>query len=100
MVAFNKNQMPNSINTVEGVQAWASSVLTALHFQQEVQESPGVVQKVGVAQVFPIEVDGAYQLRFIGRASLPVNQNFFGGGKIWEHVMTLSNASIPADFTT
>ncbi|WNZ28182.1 hypothetical protein HJG54_35300 (plasmid) [Leptolyngbya sp. NK1-12] len=99
MVAFTKGQMPNSINTVEGVAAWATALLTALHFQDEIQEVPGAVQKVAVSQVFPIENQGAYELRYVGRCSLPVNQNFLGGGKIWERVMPLSNASIPAEYT-
>lgn len=100
MVAFTKAQMPNTINSVEGVVAWGTSVLTALHFQEEIQEVPGAVQKVAVSQVFPIDNQGAYELRYVGRCSLPVNQQFFGGGKIWERVMPLSNASIPSEYTT
>jgi hypothetical protein len=100
MVAFNKSQMPNTITSVEAVVAWGTAVLTQLHFQEEIQEVPGAVQKVAVSQVFPIERNGAYELRYVGRCSLPVNTQYLGGGKVWERVGTLSSQAIPTEFTT
>lgn len=100
MVALNKSQIPASITTVEALSAWCTSILTNLHFQQEVLEAPNLSQKVAVSQTFPVEVNGGYQLRYVGRVSLPVADSAFAGGKIWENVSALSNASIPTDFTT
>lgn len=100
MVALNRANIPASITTVEGLAAWCCAVLTNLHFQQEVLEAPNLSQKVAVSQTFPIELNGAYQLRHVGRVSLPVADAYFGGGKIWEHVIALSSASVPTDFTT
>lgn len=98
MVALNRSQIPAAITTVESLAAWCCSLLTNTHFQQEVLEAPNLVQKVAVAQVFPVTNNGAYQLRFVGRVSLPVNDAALAGGKVWEQVGTLSSASIPGEF--
>ncbi|HEY9659180.1 MAG TPA: hypothetical protein V6C65_12055 [Allocoleopsis sp.] len=80
--------------------AWGSAVLTSLHFQQEVLEAPNLAQKVAVSQVFPIELNGGYQLRYVGRASLPVADSYFAGGKVWEHIIPLSGSSVPTEFNS
>lgn len=100
MVALNRSNIPASITTVEALVAWGTAVLTNLHFQQEVLEAPNLSQKVAVSQTFPIELNGGYQLRYVGRVSLPVADAAFAGGKIWEHVIPLSSSSVPTDFTT
>ena len=100
MVALNRAQIPASITTIEALSAWCAAILTQLHFQNEILESPNLVQKVAVSMVFPIQNNGAFQNRFVGRVSLPVLDAYFSGGKIWENVGTLSNQSIPGDFTS
>lgn len=100
MVALNRSNIPASITTVEQLTVWCCAVLTNLHFQQEVLEAPNLSQKVAVSQTFPIELNGGYQLRHVARASLPIADSFFAGGKVWEHVIPLSSASVPADFNT
>lgn len=98
MVALNRSQIPAAITTIEALSVWCTAVLTNLHFQQEVLEAPNLSQKVAVSQVFPIEVNGGYQLRYVGRVSLPMNDTFLAGGYPWEKVGTLSSASVPGDF--
>lgn len=100
MVALNRSQIPASITTIEALAAWCTAILTNLHFQQEVLEAPNLSQKVAVSQTFPIEINGGYQLRYVGRVSLPVTDAYFAGGKIWENVSALSSASVPTEFTT
>lgn len=100
MVALNRANIPASITTVEALAAWCCALLANTHFQTEVQEGPNVIQKVAVAQIFPVQVNSAYQHRFVGRVSLPVQDAWLGGGKIWERVNTLSSASVPGDFNT
>jgi hypothetical protein len=98
MVAFSVSDLPASVNTVEALAVWASTVLNNLHFQQEIQEAPGIIEKVAVSQCFPIQVNGAYEWRHVGRVSVKINSNFQYSGKLWNHVVPLSNASIPQDF--
>jgi len=100
MVALNRSQIPASITTVEALSVWCTALLTHLHFQQEVLEAPNLSQKVAVSQTFPIEVNGGYQLRYVGRVSLPMTDGYFAGGYPWEKVGTLSNAAVPGEFTT
>lgn len=101
MVAFNAAQdLPPNITTVEQLHYWCSLVLTRLHFQQEIQEAPGVIEKVAIAQDFPVVTNAQYTLRVASRASLPYSLDSLQGGKPWIHVQPLSNASIPQDFKT
>ena len=98
MVAFSTADLPASINTVEALAVWATRVLTYLHFQQEIQEAPNVIEKVALSQVFPISTNGVYELRLVGRVSVKINTEYQSTSKIWQHVVPLSSASIPADF--
>jgi hypothetical protein len=98
MVAFQVTDLPPTINTVESLAAWATLVLANLHFQMEIQEEPGVLEKVATAQPFPVVLNGQYQWRYAGRVSLPLNISYQSTGKLWQHIGTLSNASIPQDF--
>lgn len=100
MVAFSPSNLPSSVNTVEKLAVWASSILQELHFQQEIQEAPGVIEKVATSQPFPVQVNGQYQMRIASRTSLPLANTYLQGGKIWTHVQDLSNASIPASYTS
>jgi hypothetical protein len=98
MVALNRNDIPATINTIEALSVWCSAVLTNLHFQMEIQEGTGIVEKVAVSQTFPINSNGQYQWRHVGRQSLALSPDFQMRGKIWEHAQVLSNASVPNDF--
>lgn len=98
MVAFSPSDLPATCTTVEAVAVWSTRVLQNLHFQMEVQEAPGVIEKVAVSQNFPLTNNGVYEHRVIGRVSCKLNPEFQQRGKIWEHVVPLSSASIPADF--
>lgn len=98
MVAFSVNDLPPTINTVEALSAWCTTVLNNLHFQMEIQEAPGVLEKVATSQPFPVVINSQYQWRYTGRVSLPLNPSYQMTGKIWQHVGVLSNASIPNDF--
>lgn len=99
MVALNRSQIPASINTVEALAVWATAVLTNMHFQEQILEAPNLVQKVAVSQTFPIEYNGGFQLRYVGRVSLPMLDRSLAGGRPWENVGTLSSGSIPSEFT-
>jgi hypothetical protein len=101
MVAFTKADMPNDINTVEGVAAWASTVLSTLHLGVEVQEAVGILEPVAMSQPIPWRnpTNGNAGHRYIVRASLELEPNYLDGSlKIWRNVKTLSNAAIPAAF--
>lgn len=98
MVAFSTADLPPTINTVEALAVWSTRLLAYLHFQQEIAEAPGVIEKVAVSQNFPIQNNGVYEHRIVGRVSCKLAPEFQQSGKVWQHVIPLSSASIPADF--
>lgn len=98
MVAFTASDIPSTINTIEALNAWTGAILNYLHFQQEIQEAPGVTEKVAVSQTFPLNNNGVYEWRLVSRSSLKINAEYQSVGKVWRHVVPLSNASIPVDF--
>jgi len=98
MVAWSAADTPPSINTVEAMNAWTAAILSNLHFQQTFEEAPGIVEKIAVSQNFPVVVNGAYEWRLVSRTSLKISPDFQKLGKNWNHVIPMSNASIPADF--
>lgn len=99
MVAVSAADVPFSkITTVEALSVWCAAVLNNLHFQQEITEAPGVIEKVAVSQTFPINNNGTYEWRVVSRTSCKLNSTFQYSGKLWESVVPLSNASIPNDF--
>lgn len=98
MVAFSTADLPTTINTVEGLSAWCACILNNLHFQQTFEEAPGIVEKIAVSQNFPVIVNGAYEWRLVSRTSVKISADFQKTGKIWQHTIPMSNASIPADF--
>lgn len=98
MVAFVASDIPATVNTVEALNVWTAAILNNLHFQMEIQEAPGIVEKVAVSQNFPINNNGVYEWRQVSRTSVKINSTFQGAGKIWSHVVPLSNATIPTDF--
>ena len=98
MVAFSAADLPASINSVEKLSVWATTVLNNLHFQQTIQEAPGVIERVAVSQPFPITSTEPYKWRYVGRVSVELSSNWQGNGKVWEHAQPLSASTIPLDF--
>ncbi len=99
MTAFTTADLPASVNTVEKLHAWASAVLLNLNPQTEVQEAPGITEKVAVHQVFPVYLNGQWQYRVISRMSARVDGDYLqGSAKFWTYVQEISNAAIPSNF--
>jgi hypothetical protein len=97
---LDRTKIPASITTVEQLSAWCALALNNTHFQIEVQEAPGVIEKVADAQIIPILVNGSYEHRFIARTSFKIDAAYQGGAKLWTHVQPLSAASLPNDFAS
>jgi hypothetical protein len=99
MVAFQKTDLPDAVNTVEKVAFWAISVLNNVDYQGTVYESPGVAQPTTVFQTFSYEESGTRKWRFVGRVSLELNPNFQrGDSKPWTYLQALSSNAIPTEF--
>lgn len=98
MVLFVVSDLPTSINTVEKLEVWCTTVLQHLHPSLTVIEQVGQAERAVSAQPFFITSSDPQTWRYITRTSIALNANWQRTGKIWQHALDLSNASIPAEF--
>lgn len=98
MTAFNTSQLPASIDSVEKLSAWCSSVLNYLYNDVTVAES--VNNNTRVAQSAPFELTSTdpFSWRLISRQSLPLSRDWISAGKVWEYAQPLGSATIPTSF--
>lgn len=107
MVAFNKNtDLPASVDTVEKLYIWATSVLSyvapTIRVFEQVGQAAELAASGAVYDIAIPDIDWNYTVtfRYIGRCSLPVNINHKFGGQVWTYAETLSSAAIPSQFKT
>lgn len=98
MTAFNKNDLPNSITTVEALAAWANSILNYLYFDTVVTENVGSSTRVAQAAPFEVTASNPIEWRYIQRISTPLNKAWLAEGKLWEHIEPLGSGNIPNGF--
>lgn len=97
MTTFTKANLPDSIDTVEGVAAWAITLLTQVYLEQTAIEGSGVAERVAQASVYFIPNNNSNRL--LTRLSLQVENNYLASGaKIWDAVMPLGSTAIPSEF--
>lgn len=99
MAAFQKTDLPDSVNTVEKLAFWAISVLNNIAFQDTVEEVSGVKQPLTVFQTFSYMDATTRKWRFVGRVSCEINPNFQrGDAKPWTYIQAISSNAVPAEF--
>jgi hypothetical protein len=99
MVAFSTADLPSSINTVEKVLVWGSTVMQHLHPTLTAIESTGNAERVISAAPFFITATDPAVWRYISRTSIPLNSNWQRGtGKIWTFASDISSSAIPTEF--
>ena len=97
MVAFNKDNIPATVTTVEQLFSWASGILEFNAGRQTVVEDIGELE-TRVVQEFIIQSDDG-TIRSISRLSLPVNKDYkTNSGKFWESIQEISTSEIPDAF--
>lgn len=99
MVAFTTTDLPSSINSVEKLTVWATTVLQHLHPSLTVIEAPNQSQLAATAQPYFISISDPPVWRYVSRSSIALNSNWQRGAtKIWTHAQDLSNQAIPTEF--
>lgn len=99
MTAFSTSDLPASINTVEKLHVWASTVLNHLYPTQTAIEATGNAERVAQASPFEVTASDPPQWRHISRGSIALNRNWQrGASKIWTHAEDIGSASIPTEF--
>jgi hypothetical protein len=98
MTAFNKNQLPATVDTLEKLMTWAATACYQLNKIATAVEGAGVAQRVVQFGIFNVESNNTN--RVILRQSLELEEDFAINGKpIWQEVKELSQAVLPAVFS-
>ena len=99
MTALNTTQIPNQINTVERLMAWAGLALGFINPTKAVVEAAGENAE-RVMQSFVLRADDGTE-RLIIRASLPLDANWRSNDSqaFWLNVNDLENVDLPAAYT-
>jgi hypothetical protein len=97
MTAFNKNNIPTSVDTLEKLVVWGGLALHALNKTVTAIEGAGSPSRVAQFGVYTVETNNTN--RVILRQSLEINDDYaFDGKPVWENAKDLSTDSIPAEF--
>jgi hypothetical protein len=99
MTVFAATDLPSTINSVEKLEVWATTVLQHLYSSMTVIESTGNAELAVSAAPFFITASDPDVWRYITRTSIALNSNWQrGAGKIWTHALDLGNSAIPTEF--
>lgn len=97
MTAFNKDDLPESISTLEQLQIWNSLALE--HINSDLTAVEGSGPAAAVADVGIFDVTQTKTTRVISRTSFELNKEFtYSGKKLWEEVKELSSTALPDGF--
>ncbi|MEM9922510.1 MAG: glucose-6-phosphate dehydrogenase [Cyanobacteria bacterium P01_D01_bin.50] len=98
MSAFNKNDIPAAIDTLEKLGIWVGLALAKINPSQTAVEGSGGESKVAEFGIFNVAQTG--KTRVITRQSYEIEDDFaYDGKKLWEQAKDFSSNSLPAGFT-
>jgi hypothetical protein len=98
MVAFAKADLPDSVNSVEKLAVWVSTLLEHLHPELTVIEATGASERAAASAPWKITAASPPTWRNISRMSIQLDSTWQRGGKIWNFAQDLSGATIPTEF--
>lgn len=99
MTAFQPTDLPSSINSVEKLAVWCSTVLNHLYPAATTIEAAGSASRSATAAPFFVTATDPPGWIHISRVSVQLNANWQRGtSDIWENAIDLGSASIPTEF--
>lgn len=97
MTAFNKNDLPDSIITLEQLHVWSGLALEDINSDLTAVEGSGPASAVADTGIF--DVTQTKTTRVITRTSFELNKGFtYSGKKLWEEIKELSSTALPDGF--
>lgn len=97
MSAFDKNNIPSTVNTLEKLVVWSGLALHTLNKTGTAVEGSTVAARVAQFGIYNVESTNTN--RVILRQSIELNDDFaFDGKPIWENAKNLSEVAIPTEF--
>lgn len=100
MVAFNKAQMPDTIVTLEQVNAWSGIILSELFPALTAVEETATASRVVQSAPFLVTATNPPTWRLVNRTSFALNAQWRRAGKVWLLVGEFGNTAIPTEYTT
>jgi len=99
MTALDKTQIPNDINTLERLAAWASLTLGFINPTKAIVENAGENPEL-VAVTFLLRADDGSE-RLVTRTSFPLDASWRSqtSEPFWNNVTDLANVDIPEAYT-
>ena len=102
MTTLNRNNIPSSITTLEGLAIWATSTYTAAYGGKSYGEQDSTdLQRFGRFSISPVESkENGSNLFYIARIAVPVDMNLLAQNEIaWNNVVEHSQqAVLPAGY--
>jgi hypothetical protein len=103
MTVLNRNNIPSTINTLEGLVAWAMLTYTAANGHTSYSESgPTDVQRLASYGVSPVrsEINGS-SLFLVGRFAVPLDNDLLSSGTVaWVGVVENDGSiALPSGYT-
>lgn len=99
MTTFAKNQIPDSVDTVEKLLAWSASILAELNSDQRIAVNVSSLDSVASAGPYSFSLQQTQPLRYVVTAYLPLDEGYRSGGNVWESsVLPLSEGVIPISY--
>lgn len=95
MTSFSVTDIPASVNSLEKLLAWGSTVLNHLYPTVSYEESTGVSNRAAQVIPFEVTVTSTPEWHYITRTTLKLNRNWQQTGKIWEHATDIGSLGIP-----
>lgn len=98
MTAFNVNDIPSSVNTLEELAVWSMTILDEIYPEKVITEAPGrTIRQVECAPFYidTADVPGWFT---VARFSLPMAANWRQASKPWAAVQEIGTLVIPVGY--
>ena len=98
MTDFSINDLPATINTVEKLTVWGTTILNDLYPELTIIEAPG--QAVRNAQAAPIQITATNpsSWAYVARVTIPLSGTWRRADRIWLPVQNLGTSPIPSEY--
>lgn len=101
MSAFNPStDLPATVNTVEKLVVWSTSLLNDLYLAQAAVESSSGSTRVVESAPYLITATQTPTWRLIGRTSFELEPTWRRGGRIWTYAREFGQLPIPSEYKT
>lgn len=98
MTAFAKAQLPDTVDSVEKLVAWGTSILAELYPIPSITVSTGNAERVAQQNTFYFTANSPPTERLVNVAYLPV-AGTWRADKPWKSAQPLGNSDIPAAYS-